>query len=191
MPSEPNALKTLRRFYGDRLAVDPADEMDKEFATANDRSVIITLAAIIDTALEHSLALAMPVIKAGDEEVFNTAFRAEGPMGGLSYKTELCYYMGLIDEQTRTQVNTLRSIRNAVAHTGRIVSFSHVSLQNAAKRFFYPAGLFQLRDKTPDGYRRTFIAEAGFLQPIIFSGRDAAVADLRAAYAKEGKAAPF
>ena len=191
MPSEPNALKTLRKYYGDRASYDGAEDTRKEYETANDRSVIISLAAVVDSALEYRLALAMPVIKTGDEELFMMAFRAEGPMGGFSYKTELCYYLGLIDERLRVQIDCLRSIRNAVAHTHRIVTFSNKSLQTAAKRLFAPSGYFVLRDTSPDGYRKAFIAEAGLIQPIIVDGRDAAVDQLRAAYKGAGMEPPF
>jgi hypothetical protein len=186
MPNDPSALKTLRKFYGDRTAYDGAENMETEFATANDRSIIISLAAIVDSALEYKLTISMPNLKIADEETYLRAFRPEGPMGGMAYKTEIAFHLGLIDADLRKQIDELRSIRNAVAHTHRIVSFSHRELQNAVRRLFAPRGWFPLYDHTPEGYRKTFIVEAGIIQPMITEGREATIAALRDSYIAAG-----
>jgi hypothetical protein len=191
MPSEPNAYKTLRAFYGDRLAMESREDTDKEFATANDRSVIITLVAQADTSLEYRLITFFPVLKNADKATFQNVFRSEGPLGSLSSKIEIAYNVGAIDGYQRMQLDGLRTIRNAVAHASRIVDFGHPPLQNAIRRIIAPNGMFPLISEDRDGYRRSFIAEAGLAVSMLIYGKHEAVAMMRAKFIERALEPPF
>ena len=132
--TEANAIKTLKRFYGDRLFVPVAGELESELMGGNDRSAIITVAAMVDSGLEYLIAINLPRLATADQAMFSDAFRHDGALGTFSSRIDMAYYKGLIDDQLHDWLHDLRHIRNAVAHTRRKVSFKDAQLQNAAKR---------------------------------------------------------
>ena len=191
MVTEPNSIATMKEFYGDRLHVSNEADLQAELMEGNDRSTIITIAAICDSALEARIAQSLPGLKGGSKKDADDAFRHDGGLGTFSAKISVAFYMGLIDERTRKQLTDLRHIRNAVAHTRRRVSLADPQLRNAVKRILHPVGMYRLLNDTPDGYLRTFIVEGLLLSNIVDKGREEAVAKQRAVFVDAGRPDPF
>lgn len=181
----------MKNYYNDRLHVSPKDDLDSELLGGNDRSTIITIASLAEASLEALLGSSLPHLRHAEEKDWNEAFRHQGPFGTFSATTEIAFYLTLIDQRLREQMNDLRHLRNAVAHTKRRVTFEDVELQNVAKRLFAPRGLFKQMNDTVDGIRRTFIAEGLLISSMLSFGREEAIARCRRSFIKQGKPVPF
>ena len=191
MVTEPNSIQTLKEFYGDRLHVDDQATLHVELMNGNDRSAIITVAAICDSGLEARIAFELPGLKKASKKEVDDAFRHDGALGSFSSRISLAFYMNLIDETTRKQLTDMRHIRNAVAHTKRRVTLADVQLQNAVLRLLHPTGMYKLLDDTPEGFLRSFIAEGILLCTVIHLGRDEGIEKHRSTFTEAGIPAPF
>jgi hypothetical protein len=189
--AEPNSITTMKRFYGDRLAILSEEDLMAEMVGGNDRSTIITVASYADGAVESKLAECLPGLKGFDEKQYNIAVRSEGPIGTFSARIDMLFYLAVIDERMRGQLHDLRHMRNAVAHTRRRVTFADKALQNVAKRLFSPAGNFPLHSHSPDGYRKTFVAEGNLIGACVTFGREEALRLTRESFARAGRSPPF
>ena len=181
----------MKKFYNDRLHVGTQDSVQAELMGGNDRSAIITIASHSEAQIENLIALSLPHLQSADEKEWNLTFRHEGPLGTFSACIDMAYYMTLIDQSLRDQLHTLRDMRNAVAHTKRQVTFDDVELQNVAKRLIAPKGMFPLLADTPDGIRRTFIAEGLLICSMLIYGRELGISKCRQTFIDQGSAAPF
>jgi hypothetical protein len=191
MANEPSSIMTMKRFYNDRLHVETTEELRAELLGGNDRSTIITIASHAEGNLETLIGLSLPHLRKADEKDWNETFRHDGPLGTFSSTIKMAFYMTLIDEGLRDQLDELRDMRNAVAHTKRRVTFDDVQLQNVARRIIAPKGMFKLLDNSPDGVRRTFIAEGMFINSILIFGKEKSIQDCRDSFTKQGREPPF
>ena len=191
MVDEPNSIVTMKKFYNDRLHVGTPDSVQAELLAGNDRSTIITIASHSEAQIENLIALSLPHLRTADEKEWNLTFRHEGPLGTFSACIDMAFYMTLIDQSLRDQLHTLRDMRNAVAHTKRQVTFEDVELQNVAKRLIAPKGMFKLLADTPDGIRRTFIAEGLLICSMLIYGRELGIAKCRQSFIDQGSPLPF
>ena len=191
MVDEPNSIVTMKKFYNDRLHVGTPDSVQAELLAGNDRSTIITIASHSEVQIENLIALSLPHLQAAGEKEWNLTFRHEGPLGTFSACIDMAFYMTLIDQSLRDQLHTLRDMRNAVAHTKRQVTFEDVELQNVAKRLIAPKGMFKLLADTPDGIRRTFIAEGLLICSMLIYGRELGIAKCRQSFIDQGSPLPF
>lgn len=181
----------MKRYYNDRTYVGDPASLDAELLGGNDRSAIITVASLAESHLEALIGLSLPHLRFGTEQDWDLTFRHEGPLGAFSACINMAYYLTLIDENLRDQLHDLRHMRNAVAHTKRRVTFDDTAIQNVAKRLFAPKGLFKAMDDTPDGIRRTFIAEGLIISSTLIYGREVALDRSRKSFIKAGKTVPF
>jgi hypothetical protein len=188
---EPNSITTMKKYYNDRLHVGDKDSLEAELIGANDRSAIITIASHAESHTEALLGFSLPHLRRGTEKDWNLTFRHEGPLGTFSACIDMAFYLTLIDQPLRDQLHDLRDMRNAVAHTKRRVTFEDVQLQNVAKRLFAPKGKFKLLNDTPDGFRRTFIAEGLLICSTLIFGREVAITKCRQSFIDVGKEPPF
>ena len=193
MSREPNSIATMKQYYNDALHVDAKDDVHAELLGGNDRSTIITLASHAESHLETMIGLSLPHLRKAEAEAKDWAdtFRHDGPLGTFSACINMASYLTLIDDTLRDQLHDLRDMRNAVAHTRRRVTFDDVQLQNVAKRLFAPKGMFKILVDTPDGIRRTFIAEGLLICSTLIYGRDGAHQKCRESFNASGQPAPF
>ena len=191
MTDEPNSVSTMRKFYNDRLHVEAQDSLMTELMGGNDRSAVITLASQAEVLVEWLIGGSLPHLQKAEEKEWNLTFRHEGPLGTFSACIDMAFYMTLINQPLRSQLHTLRDMRNAVAHTRRRVTFDDVELQNVAKRLFAPKGMFKLQNDSIDGVRRTFIAECLLINSTLIFGREVAIAMARQTFIDQGREAPF
>jgi len=189
MASDPGSVKSLRRFYKNRLVVPDSGEMLAELTGSSDRAVVITLGAFLDSILEYVLASKMRPQATEDE--FEEAFASNGPLGSFSSKIKVAYLFQLIDEPLKNQLETIREMRNACAHAKRPISFANPELANVGKRILHPHGSFRRQGETPADIRSAFTAECMFLHGVLLWGRDKAVEETRAAYSAAEREPPF
>jgi hypothetical protein len=189
MANESKSVKALRRFYKDRLAIVEAADLQAELTGSSDRSAVITLSVFLDDAVEFLLAT--NIRRQNTKPEFDNAFRFEGPLGTFSARIEIAYLFKLIDETLRDQLNNIRELRNACAHSKRPITFATPELANVCKRILYPKGTFRLQGDTPADLRGAFTAECLLLYGVLTVGRDEAMKLVAESYKKAGKPSPL
>jgi hypothetical protein len=64
----------------------------------------------------------------------------KGPLSTFNSKIIAAYAFGLIDETTRKNLNIIRTIRNAFAHSKRLIDFDDQAVLEALAKMSVPAG---------------------------------------------------
>jgi DNA-binding MltR family transcriptional regulator len=136
MFNTPGSVKTLRRYWKNRIAPRDPIELAQELVNESDRAVVILAATILDDELVELLRRRM-VIEPNKEQS-DYIFRYDGPLGSFSSRIEIAYLFGFIDEITRSNLTDIREIRNACAHSKHAMTFSTKELTNVIKRFAAP-----------------------------------------------------
>lgn len=168
MFNTPKSVKSLRAYYKDRLAAVSDAQLMAELNGESDRAAVILASSILDDVLTFRLCKSFWF--SPDEQQFNHAFRSEGPLGTFSARIELAFLFGFIDELTRSQLDDIREMRNACAHSHRPIDFSVLELANVAKRLFHPRGVATLNEHTRAGIKGAFIMEFAILYHILLEG---------------------
>jgi DNA-binding MltR family transcriptional regulator len=156
-----NSVKTLRAYYKDRLSFPDVAHVAEELVGISDRAAVILLAAILDDLVIFRLAHALSD-RLNDDDL-DHAFRFEGPMGGFSHRIEIAYLFGLIELTTYKELNVIREMRNACAHSSFVLNFTKSELANVAKRLFSPNGAVSLPQDTPEDIKSAFVTAGVFL----------------------------
>jgi len=171
----PGSVKTLRAYHKEPLSSINFDDTLAQLNDESDRAKILLLSAILDDLLTYRLENCIKVDLTNED--FKHIFRFEGPMGTFSSKTELAYVFGFIDIKTAKQLNTMREMRNACAHSMYTLSFDVPELANVAKHLFKPVGVFSPKEDTAQGIRDALIAEMPILFRCLLTGsREDAIA---------------
>jgi hypothetical protein len=163
----PGSVKSLRRYYRDRLAVPDQFKLQGELAGESDRSAIILLAALLDDALVFRLIAGLSFEPTGDE--VERIFRFEGPLGTFSARMEVAYLFGCIEDRTYADLDVIREMRNACAHSKHALTFSDDALANVARRLFLPSGMMTT-EMAEEGLKGAVIVTGIFLYYTLLQG---------------------
>jgi hypothetical protein len=87
----------------------------------NDRAVAITLAALLEGALESALSYRLGRLSIEDAK---DLFGGNGPLGSFSAKNRIGAAIKILGPNTRKEINCIRDIRNAFAHATKDISFA-------------------------------------------------------------------
>jgi len=88
---------------------------------SNDRSIAISGACTVDLYL----GLLFTAVMVNDPKVVKGLLDGErhGPLSSFAAKAKVAYALGLIDEQTKEDLDYIRKIRNKYAHSVKAISF--------------------------------------------------------------------
>ncbi len=121
-------LSALRQLTNAELSEDYLMQFFNEIgALHNDRGAALLLAR----HLEDALALAIVERLRVDPRRFDDLFGYDRPAGSFDNKLRLAHAVGLITEETRLTINTVKLIRNAFAHALNPISFNTPQLADA------------------------------------------------------------
>jgi DNA-binding MltR family transcriptional regulator len=101
----------------------------------NDRSDALTAAAILEHALELTIALHLRKgITKGDKKALFDGGKG-GPLGDFHSKIRMAKALGIITTEQEEDLDTIRIIRNAFAHSITPITFSDSQIIRACKAF--------------------------------------------------------
>jgi hypothetical protein len=163
-----NSVKTLRTYYKNRNVPPSPEYLSAELQGESDRAIVILLSALLDETL--TLLIGRRLAFEATETQYDHVFRFEGPLGTFSSRIEIAYLFGFIDELTRSQLDDIREMRNACAHTKHQIDFGVTELANVAKRLFRPRGVTPLESDTRKEIRGAFVMEFTFIYHILLEG---------------------
>jgi hypothetical protein len=184
----PGSVKNLRRYWKNRKILPDPVQLVMDLSKESDRSLIILCATILDDMLTNLIARNI-ALNMEDKE-YDTIFRFEGPLGSFSSRIEIAYLFNLIDDISRSQLNDIREMRNACAHSKRTMTFATKELESVAKRLIRYPYFHPKPTNTRDGLRLAVLAEFNVEFSVLTNGpRDNALDSLRKA--KESLRASF
>jgi hypothetical protein len=108
------SLEEFKRLHrGDPTLAD-SDELENEIRGQSDRAAVLISASILENALEIVLKSLMRRLTRAEHQAL---FRGEAPLATFAAKTKLAYAFNVFGSATRRDLDTIREIRNAFAHS--------------------------------------------------------------------------
>lgn len=115
------------------LTDDEYSEAVEAIESEDDRSAGILGCTLIEDALKSIL---ISVIENSDD--LDSVFRAkEGPFNTLSQKTTAAYALGFFNKQVKSDIDTIRSIRNQFSHALRKIDFNSPEISIECKKLSF------------------------------------------------------
>jgi DNA-binding MltR family transcriptional regulator len=100
---------------------------------------VLLSAAWLDDALTENLRKCL----VDDSEVVDELFGVDRPLGTFSAKITMAYCLGLIDEEMRKDLDTIRGIRNDFGHVRDALSFGTQSMVDRCNNLATPEKLLE------------------------------------------------
>ena len=134
------------------------EEFVAEIEKANSRAAVLVLCAFLDNILERAIALNFIPL---NREKRDSLFRDKGaPLSPFSAKILLAHAIGILDNEQRSQLDRIRSIRNAFAHSARTIDFDNNIINDECKKLDPQRLLKQTYVPTTGSARERFIITA-------------------------------
>jgi DNA-binding MltR family transcriptional regulator len=121
----------------------------------SDYEVIISAASGIEKLCEIAIALSFRAKVSSSE--MNNIFHGQGPLATFSAKIHLCCAIGLIPAPLRPDVDKIKAIRNAFAHSMNTKRFLDQDIASRCSQLTLETTAFDL-SKIPIGPRHQFIS---------------------------------
>ena len=132
VPSTIAALKKLAKEkpgLGDIIFL--ADYLKK----VEDRAAAIIANTQVEDALEDAIASKLVPLNATE---YSDLFTGAQPLASFGAKTKFAFALGIIGKQTRSELDTIRWIRNAFAHSRKPLWFDTKEVAAACERLTLP-----------------------------------------------------
>jgi hypothetical protein len=182
---KPHSIKTLRAFYKAKLINIDAkstnvdvDSFVREVMEESDRSVIILIGTPIDGVLLFAIFSKLS-FKPNDKEMEHI-FRFEGPLGTFSSRLEIARLFGIIDDGLYQQIDAIKELRNACAHSRHVLTFSDTVIINVIQRILTPLEVIAIPMMGAANIKMRVIFETMIIiLTFTLGSREAALAQLR------------
>jgi DNA-binding MltR family transcriptional regulator len=149
MVAEPSSIQNLRAYYNQPVKTMDLEHLLGSLQTESDRTAIVVCASILDDALVEMIKQQRMQRRTEKELKALRLFTYDGPLGSFSVRINAAYALSLIDEPTRAELQDLREMRNACAHSPKPISLETPELVAVYLRLFRPehGSLLELRDE--------------------------------------------
>lgn len=108
-------------------------KLSEEFKIESDRAAVVLSGAYLDYLIGELIAANMKVQNSEVESLLYQTGR--GPLGTFSARIDTAYCMGLITQEERSDLDTIRRIRNDFAHKITGLTFDDQSVADRCRNF--------------------------------------------------------
>lgn len=108
------------------------DQLFDDVKKESDRGAVLICTAWLDDALELLLRNRLVDDKASVDKLFGI----DRPLGTFSSRITMAYCLGLINEELRKDLDTIRGIRNEFSHVRKPLSFEDQSIKDRCNNLF-------------------------------------------------------
>jgi hypothetical protein len=170
MPSDPEYLRNLKQYARVQIGtIQESAEIVKDLRNESDRGAIILAATSIEDSLETALGMRMQALET-DSKARTAIFGAEGTLSTYSDKTLLAYALGIIDRKGKKDIDLVRHIRNACAHSRQPLSLSMQVLTDAVKAAMGEELVAEAKDDRGLTLKAGFIVHCMILSHYVLTG---------------------
>jgi hypothetical protein len=114
---------SLHDLSKDSFPLDEVETLLSSLVNMEARAAALIAASILDNFLESAISVCFVKLS---KAKFNYLFREkQAPFSSFSNKISAAYALGAYDDATRSHLDSIRSIRNAFAHTMHPIDFDH------------------------------------------------------------------
>lgn len=136
---EEKKLKDVQKLTGDFLA------FRKALTSESDRGCALFAAAYLDKALSDLLSNLFVADKRLDQDLF----KGNAPLTSFSSRIKMAYYLGKISSECRSDLDTIRGIRNEFAHHSIVISFEDQSIADRCRSLQFS---YHVKEHRPRGH---------------------------------------
>lgn len=129
-------MPEVRHMRLGHLTDDEYEIIAKEIDEQNDRGAAITAAAFVDEHLNVAIASRFVEISKSKSK---SIFGGSGPLATFRAKTDIGFALGLYNEEIRSELERIGSIRNKFAHRMTPVAFTDSEIAELCKKLVLPA----------------------------------------------------
>lgn len=137
--SKKKKLNSLKAFYNDPFKDRDPNALFADLERESDRSAVVIMASVLEDGLKLAIAKRMNMRKLADIKELDDIFGFDRPMGSFSDKIKVAYAFHVIEKQTHDQLNIIRELRNACAHSQYPISFATPELREYTMELFKPS----------------------------------------------------
>jgi hypothetical protein len=138
--------RTLRDLSRDPPTKDDIEYMGSvEFRALSDRAAAIVAAGMVEFILEHVILRSLP----NQAKKLHAEMLERGPLGNFSGKIQLAFALKLTSRMAFEDLNTIRRIRNAFAHSRTNITFKTEEIALEAQKLKTRMPHFGIAPKPP------------------------------------------
>jgi hypothetical protein len=146
-PGRKAAFKAVRSLANTEASMDHAQEFFRQVRKQrNDRGAAILTATNTENGLRYALARRLTI----GADSYNDLFGLNGPMGTFDLKIRMGYLLKIFGQETRGNLDIIRVIRNAFAHTAVPITFKTPEIKKLCEflkiPFVLPPKSIRLKD---------------------------------------------
>jgi hypothetical protein len=155
-------VERLRSYYRDKLDNIDIARLRSLLDNESDRAIVILTGCILDDLLEYRIS---------------SVRREPAEVSSFASKIRTAYLSGIIDKLTAKQLDIVREMRNACAHSVFALSFQMPELADVAETLFGPPnGVVELVSKEHQRMRDAFANEVCVLMiNLVYGSREYSV----------------
>lgn len=154
----------------DTITLNTFSQAIATFTKQTDRGTALAVAAWIDDALEECLRATLRQ----DEEVADKLFQPDGPLGSFSTRIKMAYLLGFITPSLFRELETIKGIRNAFAHTRQLIRFTDQSIKDRCNSLIGAREFQDGMEETIRSPRMKFLISASFATHWLLTFREIA-----------------
>lgn len=177
MVSQPAYLKNLKTFARAQLRVSISPkEAVKAVTEESDRGAVILAGSGIEDMLEWAISNKLPGLH-GEAAAIESMFGVNGIAGTFSNKIALAYALGLIEKETRREIDLIREMRNACAHARLAISFATPELKEVCKQVVSEVVPDLIDPENPEVLRFCFVLKCTLINRLLAGGDPVSLPD--------------
>ncbi len=112
-------------------------DLEKENSALADYAIALICQTFVERALEVAISAQLnPLDEQANQRLFD--YSANGPISDFAAKIKLGYSMGIFGQLTKNDLNRIREIRNAFAHSLQSTSFATPEIAEICEMFQVP-----------------------------------------------------
>lgn len=165
MPKQHPKKSSLRDLSKESPPLDEVETLLSSLVKMEARAAALIAVSILDNFLESAISACFVKLS---QTKFNALFRdKQAPFSSFSNKISVAYALGIFNDVTRSQLDSVRSIRNAFAHTMQPIDFDHPIISAACNNL--NPSLISGRPFHSGSPRERFIGTAALVGIVIVS----------------------
>jgi hypothetical protein len=135
MSKTPEKISALKRLGKKSFALGDPLHIMGEMSQASDRALAIGCVAMVEDVLKTDIIRHMDHLDKNDVEKL---FGVNAPLSTFSSKIMIAYAMKIFGKEIRSDLNTVREIRNIFAHSILGLTFDTKEIEKACQILIYP-----------------------------------------------------